>query len=262
MSMLRSVLTYMGLGPDEDYDDGYLYEADRRTSSRRARVEEPDDEPAIDDATIDLRDDEEDPHAQRRRPTWMGSVEAEPEVELPDAFGAAEVDVDPGVDLDDLLDDGVAVAPLPEDDPAPAVRGRHDADPHDPDARPLRAVPTAPDAERVDDGVRVRTGRAGDGRRASADPARARQATILAPRSFGDAKVLADEFKSNTPLVMNLQEVDRELARRLIDFASGICYALNGGMEKLAPQVFLLVPDHVEVSDEERRRLEQLGFGR
>ncbi|MEM9131046.1 MAG: cell division protein SepF [Actinomycetota bacterium] len=257
MSMLRSVLTYMGLGPDEDYDDGYLYEADRRSSSRRPRVEKPD------DATIDLRDGADDPHAQRRRPSWMEAVDTdEPEVELPDALG----EHDDGVDIDELLDDGVSVAPLPEEEIEPleeaAARGRHDADRRGDGGRSLRAVPSEPEADRMDDGVRVRSGRAGDGRRGPASGGRSRQATILAPRSFGDAKVLADEFKSKTPLVMNLQDVDRELARRLIDFASGICYALDGGMEKLAPQVFLLVPDQVEVSDEERRRLEQLGFGR
>lgn len=259
MSMLRSVLTYMGLGPDEDYDDGYLYEADRRSSSRRPRVEE------SDEATIDLRDDGDDPHAQRRRPSWMEEVAPdEAEVELPTEFGEHDV----GVDLDELLDDGVSVAPLPEeeqellDNATSTARGRHDADRRDGRARQLRAVPTASTAEGVDDSLRVRSARAGDGRAPSTTQSRSRQATILAPRSFGDAKVLADEFKSNTPLVMNLQDVDRELARRLIDFASGICYALDGGMEKLASQVFLLVPDEVEVSDEERRRLEQLGFGR
>ncbi len=77
----------------------------------------------------------------------------------------------------------------------------------------------------------------------------------LAPRSFADAKELADTYKSTVPLVMDLQGVDRDLARRLIDFASGICYALDGSMEKLAPQVFLLTPIGVDVSEDDRRRL-------
>ncbi|MEL7209662.1 MAG: cell division protein SepF, partial [Actinomycetota bacterium] len=153
-----------------------------------------------------------------------------------------------------------AVAAL-EDGPAP--RGRHDAPvTESDDVRPLRAVPTEPDALAGGEGVRVRSvSNHGDQKRPAAAP-RSAKATILAPRTFGDAKLLADEFKASAPVVMNLQEVDRELARRLIDFASGICYALEGGMEKLAPQVFLLIPDAVEVSAEERRRLEQLGFGR
>ncbi len=54
---------------------------------------------------------------------------------------------------------------------------------------------------------------------------------------------------------MNLQGVDRDLARRLIDFSSGMCYALGGNMERVTPGVYLLTPSGVEVSGEERRRL-------
>lgn len=85
---------------------------------------------------------------------------------------------------------------------------------------------------------------------------------VLTPQSFGDAKVLADEFKRSVPVIMNLQTIDRDLARRLIDFSSGVCYSLSGSMEKMAPQVFLLTPRNVEVSDEDRRRIEERGFDR
>lgn len=54
---------------------------------------------------------------------------------------------------------------------------------------------------------------------------------------------------------MDLSDVDRELARRLIDFSSGMCYALGGNMERVTPGVYLLTPSGVEVSAEERRRL-------
>lgn len=84
----------------------------------------------------------------------------------------------------------------------------------------------------------------------------------IAPQSFGDAKVLADEFKRSTPVVMQLTDVDRELARRLIDFASGVCYSLGGSMEKLATNVFLLLPKGTEVSADDRRRIEERGFDR
>lgn len=85
---------------------------------------------------------------------------------------------------------------------------------------------------------------------------------ILAPQSFGDAKVLADEFKRSTPVIMQLSDVDRELARRLIDFASGVCYSLGGSMEKMATNVFMLLPRGTEVSADERRRIEERGFDR
>ena len=61
---------------------------------------------------------------------------------------------------------------------------------------------------------------------------------------------------------MNLIGVERDLERRLIDFSSGLCYGLGGAMDKLAPHVYLLVPKAVTVSDDDRRRLEERGFGR
>lgn len=83
--------------------------------------------------------------------------------------------------------------------------------------------------------------------------------SILTPASFDDAKEIADRFKANQPVVMDLASVDRELARRLIDFASGITYALGGSMERVRAGGYLLAPPHVEVSDEERRRLSDGG---
>ncbi len=78
---------------------------------------------------------------------------------------------------------------------------------------------------------------------------------VLEPESFDDAKDIADRFKASQPVVMDLSGLDRDLARRLIDFASGICYALSGHMERVRPGGYLLTPADVEVSDEERRRL-------
>lgn len=80
---------------------------------------------------------------------------------------------------------------------------------------------------------------------------------VVSPGSFNDAQELADYFKTSNPVIMNLQAADRDLARRLIDFASGLCYGLGGSMEKVANQVYLLTPTNVEVSAEERRRLER-----
>lgn len=77
----------------------------------------------------------------------------------------------------------------------------------------------------------------------------------ISPSSFDDAKDLADRFKAEQPVVMDLSGLDRELARRLIDFSSGVCYALGGSMERIRPGGYLLIPPSVEVSDEERRRL-------
>ncbi len=136
--------------------------------------------------------------------------------------------------------------------------------------RPLRAVPppggSAQDLVQPENGITVRAVSAeadmaseSAAYQTGAPPLRRVTPRHLSPQSFGDAKTLADEFKADVPVIMNLQGTERELSRRLIDFASGICYALEGSMEKIAPQVFLLTPPAVTVSDEDRRRFERPG---
>lgn len=83
---------------------------------------------------------------------------------------------------------------------------------------------------------------------------------VVGPTSFNDAQEVADKFKINVPVILNLQGVERDLARRIIDFASGLCYGLGGQMERVANQVYLLTPSDVEVSPEERRRLRERGY--
>jgi cell division inhibitor SepF len=93
----------------------------------------------------------------------------------------------------------------------------------------------------------------------SAAPSTAR-VHVVAPSRFGDAKEIADRLKDNRPVIVNLQMAERDLQRRMIDFCSGVTYALSGSMDKVADQVFLLTPSNVEVSAEERRRLQERGF--
>jgi cell division inhibitor SepF len=78
---------------------------------------------------------------------------------------------------------------------------------------------------------------------------------LVIPRSFNDAQQIADRFKQGIPVILNLQSSDQELSKRLIDFGSGLTYALDGGMQRVADKVFLLTPRNVEVSAEERARL-------
>jgi cell division inhibitor SepF len=78
---------------------------------------------------------------------------------------------------------------------------------------------------------------------------------LVLPRSFNDAQQIADRFKEGVPVILNLQGSDQDLSKRLIDFASGLTYALDGGMQRVADKVFLLTPRNVEVSAEERARL-------
>jgi cell division inhibitor SepF len=86
------------------------------------------------------------------------------------------------------------------------------------------------------------------------------QVHLVIPKSFNDAQQIADQFKDQIPVILNLQGTDTDLSKRLIDFASGLTYALDGGMQRIADKVFLLTPRNVEVSAEERARLIEKGF--
>jgi len=83
---------------------------------------------------------------------------------------------------------------------------------------------------------------------------------LVIPKSFNDAQDVADKFKDSIPVILNLQGTDTDLSKRLIDFSSGLTYALDGGMQRIADKVFLLTPRNVEVSAEERARLIEKGF--
>jgi cell division inhibitor SepF len=97
-----------------------------------------------------------------------------------------------------------------------------------------------------DSGVQPRPARGGG--RAPAMPAG--EPTTVRPRRFDQAQEVADRFKEGQPVIMNLEGTEREIARRLIDFASGLCYALDGSMEKVATGVYLLKPVNSRRHDE------------
>jgi cell division inhibitor SepF len=83
---------------------------------------------------------------------------------------------------------------------------------------------------------------------------------LVIPKSFNDAQQIADKFKDSIPVILNLQSTEMDLSKRLIDFASGLTYALDGGMQRIADKVFMLTPRNVEISAEERARLIEKGF--
>ena len=86
------------------------------------------------------------------------------------------------------------------------------------------------------------------------------QVHFVTPRNFNDAQEVADRFKHNVPVILNLQSTSADLSKRLIDFSSGLTYALDGGMQRIADKVFMLTPRNVEISAEERARLIEKGF--
>ena len=83
---------------------------------------------------------------------------------------------------------------------------------------------------------------------------------FVVPKNFNDVQDVADKFKETIPVILNLQGTDTDLSKRLIDFSSGLTYALDGGMQRIADKVFLLTPQNVEVSAEERARIIEKGF--
>lgn len=82
---------------------------------------------------------------------------------------------------------------------------------------------------------------------------------IVVARDFGDAQEIGRRFRDAQAVIANLQAAERPLRRRLIDFCSGLAFGA-GKMDKVADGVFLLTPSNVEVSEDEKRRLEERGF--
>lgn len=85
------------------------------------------------------------------------------------------------------------------------------------------------------------------------------QADILVIDEFGDAKILADRIRERVPVVLDFRRVDDELARRVVDFSSGLIYALDGTMSRVGKGLVLVLPPSTRIDVEEKRRLTNLG---
>jgi len=148
---------------------------------------------------------------------------------------------------DEYVDDYV-------DDPA-AAAGRGAYVPPEPPEQPL--APAVRPLPRADTGpvpaVRVTS----TGVVRPLTPQGSAKPYAMSPTSFNEAQSVADKFMAGIPVIVNLQGLDRDLSRRLVDFASGLCYGLRGSMERVTNQVYLLTPSNVEVSAEEKRRLRE-----
>jgi cell division inhibitor SepF len=207
-SMWRKAMLYLGLGPDDEYDD------------------------------FDLTG--EHPVAPHSGPARASGSRS--------ASGTVQHDPEPSGSVRTL-------APDRHDDRNGNGHGRAGGDDLTGDVSPGRE-PGA--TRRGSDGDRTGRGRGGVLR--SLAPGATTKPFVVGPTSFNDAQDVADKFKVNVPVILNLQGVDRDLSRRIIDFASGLCYGLGGQMERVANHVYLLTPNDVEVSLEERRRLRERGY--
>ncbi len=84
--------------------------------------------------------------------------------------------------------------------------------------------------------------------------------TTLHPRTYNEARTIGEHFRDGTPVIMNLTEMDDVDAKRLVDFAAGLSFGLRGRIERVTNKVFLLSPEHVEVTAEDKARIAESGF--
>ncbi len=254
MSLLRALRAYVGLGPDEDYENPYLDRyGDRPDIDRPARDRGTTREFAQSGAAGTGRGGpggRQSPSRADRGVTNRSKTSPRPRVpggddlKVPEGESAGPAGVDSGSNVHATTSRSPSTSTLadePSGDDAHGAGGTGSG----------TSQPAGHEPETNEQGAVVR----------SIDSVRTRPKTV-SPESFADAKNIGDDFKFGTPIVLNLQGLDRDLARRLIDFASGVCYALDGGMEKLAAQVFLLTPEGIEVSESDRLRIEQRGYAR
>jgi cell division inhibitor SepF len=176
-------------------------------------------------------------------------------------------------------DDGYGPGPGPEDHYAQDPRGggppdyaevgaRPPAYPESRDVRPLRDVQPAPAREHMGEpsvrplprdeppsGVTVSRPAV-----VRAVPTTAAKVHVVEPHGFNDAPEIGDRVKENQAVILNLQGVSKELQRRLIDFSSGLAFAVGGSMSRVADAVFLITPMNVKLSEEEKERLQARGL--
>ncbi len=84
--------------------------------------------------------------------------------------------------------------------------------------------------------------------------------TTLHPRTYNEARTIGEHFRQGTPVIMNLTEMDDVDAKRLVDFAAGLIFGLRGSIERVTNKVFLLSPEHVQVTAEDKARIAEGGF--
>jgi cell division inhibitor SepF len=84
--------------------------------------------------------------------------------------------------------------------------------------------------------------------------------TTLHPRTYNEARTIGEHFRSGTPVIINLTEMDDVDAKRLVDFAAGLIFGLRGSIERVTNKVFLLSPEHVQVTAEDKARIAEGGF--
>jgi cell division inhibitor SepF len=120
--------------------------------------------------------------------------------------------------------------------------------------RPLEETPRSRSAVALDTAPRIAPAPA------PAPPVDTYRITTLHPRTYNEARTIGEHFRSGTPVIINLTEMDDVDAKRLVDFAAGLIFGLRGSIERVTNKVFLLSPEHVEVTAEDKARIAEGGF--
>jgi cell division inhibitor SepF len=97
-------------------------------------------------------------------------------------------------------------------------------------------------------------------RREPVDPLDAYRITTVHPRNYNEARVIGEHFRDGTPVIMNLTDMDDADAKRLVDFSAGLVFGRHGSIERVTQKVFLLTPDSVEITAEDKSRMAGAGF--
>jgi len=128
--------------------------------------------------------------------------------------------------------------------------------PYEGEPQSIRRVTREPDLDRAREAARQGSVVAGPGVQQVPQV----KMQIVEPRTYSEAQAIADKFKQGIPVIMNLTMTDQDLAKRLLDFASGLTYGLNGGLQKVSDKVFMLTPANVDVSDAQRAAMRDKGL--
>ena len=147
-------------------------------------------------------------------------------------------------DFDDDFDEEIST-------PVPVKR--------EPERRPAVVRPTT--VSSIEDHRRgERNTEYGRGTRSSEPSSDLYRIETVTPRTYNDARTVGEHYRSGVPVIMNLSEIDDDDAKRLVDFAAGLVFAVHGSINRVTAKVFLLSPANVEVTDEDRQRIAAGGF--
>ncbi|MDX1692102.1 MAG: cell division protein SepF [Acidimicrobiia bacterium] len=209
------------------------------------------DEDAVDDAPQEERPVRREPTQPRVRQRTEGQPRQQPPARRP----AGDRDASSDIEYNRPVDPESDAPPRVTRRVQPTVQGQVAGRRVEPPLTARRRI--SPDAGDAEAGIYVQSGDTPTVRTVKDSDL---ECEIITARSYSDAQALADHIRANIPVVLDLRKVEPAMVRRLVDFASGLTYALGGSMRKIGQGVILVSPANVNISRSERRRLADLGY--